>query len=48
MSFEFAVDMNGARFNIVGVAFDAYRIKCFLPELEAQSIEVFLFVHGLV
>lgn len=35
-----------ARFNIVGVAFDAYRIKYFLPELEAQGIDVPLFAHG--
>ena len=38
--------MNGARFNIVGVAFDAYRIEYFILELEVQSVEVLLFAPG--
>ena len=35
-----------ARFSIQGVAFDAYRIKYFLPELESLGILVPLFAHG--
>ena len=35
-----------ARFAIQGVAFDAYRIKYFLPELESLGISVPLFAHG--
>ena len=35
-----------ARFSILGVAFDAYRIKYFLPELESLGISVPLLAHG--
>ncbi|WP_207246412.1 terminase large subunit [Pseudomonas sp. GW531-T4] len=35
-----------SRFNIEGLAFDAYRIKYFRPELESRGIEVPLLAHG--
>lgn len=35
-----------AMFNLAGVAFDPYRIKYFIPEMDAQGIQVLLFPHG--